>query len=60
MLPPMKVEIVRSPRRRKTVTAEQHEGRVVVRLPAGLTRAEERSWVEVMVGGSSGVSAWSG
>ena len=43
MLPPMKVEIVRSPRRRKTVTAEQHEGRVVVRLPAGLTRAEERS-----------------
>jgi predicted metal-dependent hydrolase len=46
----MKVEIVRSPRRRKTVTAEQRGGRVVVRLPAGLTKAEERSWVEVMVG----------
>jgi predicted metal-dependent hydrolase len=46
----MNVEIVRSPRRRKTVTAEQREGRVVVRLPAGLTQAEERSWVEVMVG----------
>jgi predicted metal-dependent hydrolase len=46
----MKIEIVRSRRRRKTVTAEQREGRVVVRLPAGLTKAEERSWVEVMVG----------
>jgi predicted metal-dependent hydrolase len=46
----MRIEIVRSPRRRKTVTAEQRGGRVVVRLPAGLTRAEERSWVQVMVG----------
>lgn len=45
----MKVEVVRSPRRRKTITAEQRDGRLVVRLPAGLTRAEERSWVEVMV-----------
>lgn len=45
----MKVEVVRSPRRRKTITAERREGRVVVRLPAGLTRAEERTWVHTMV-----------
>jgi predicted metal-dependent hydrolase len=45
----MKVEVVRSPRRRKTVSAEQRGGRVVVRLPTGLSRAEERTWVQVMV-----------
>ena len=45
----MKVEIVRSRRRRKTVTAERRPGRVVVRLPAGLTRSEERTWVDRMV-----------
>jgi predicted metal-dependent hydrolase len=45
----MKVEVVRSPRRRKTVTAERRDGRVVVRLPAGLSRAEERTWVDRMV-----------
>jgi predicted metal-dependent hydrolase len=45
----MKVEIVRSRRRRKTVTAERRADRVVVRLPAGLTRSEERSWVHRMV-----------
>lgn len=45
----MKVEVVRSPRRRKTITAEHREGRVVVRLPAGMTRAEERRWVHRMV-----------
>ena len=45
----MKVEVVRSPRRRKTITAEHRQGRVVVRLPAGLSRAEERRWVHRMV-----------
>jgi predicted metal-dependent hydrolase len=45
----MKVEVVRSPRRRKTITAERRDGRVVVRLPAGLTRAEEQGWVDRMV-----------
>jgi predicted metal-dependent hydrolase len=45
----MKVEIVRSRRRRKTVTAERRAGGVVVRLPAGLTRSEERTWVHRMV-----------
>jgi predicted metal-dependent hydrolase len=46
----MQVEVVRSPRRKKTVSAEQRGDRVVVRLPAGLSRAEERTWVEAMVG----------
>ena len=45
----MKIEVVRSPRRRKTITAEHREGRVVVRLPAGLSPAEERQWVDRMV-----------
>jgi predicted metal-dependent hydrolase len=45
----MKVEVVRSPRRRKTITAEQRGNRLVVRLPAGLSRSEERNWVRRMV-----------
>jgi predicted metal-dependent hydrolase len=45
----MEVEVVRSPRRRKTVSAEQRDGRLLVRVPAGLSPAEERSWVETMV-----------
>ncbi len=45
----MKIEVVRSPRRRKTITAEQRGNRLVVRLPAGLSRSEERSWVQRMV-----------
>lgn len=45
----MKVEVVRSPRRRKTVSAEQRDGRLLIRVPADLSRSEERSWVETMV-----------
>lgn len=45
----LKVEVVRSRRRRKTITAERRDGRVVVRLPVGLSRAEERRWVTQMV-----------
>jgi predicted metal-dependent hydrolase len=45
----VKIEVVRSPRRRKTITAERRNGAVVVRLPAGLSRAEERRWVDRMV-----------
>ncbi len=45
----MQVDVVRSPRRRKTITAERRNGRVVVRVPAGLTRAEERTWVDRML-----------
>lgn len=45
----MKVEVVRSPRRRKTVTAERRGRRVVVRLPTGMTQSEERRWVDEML-----------
>ncbi|HVM10961.1 MAG TPA: M48 family metallopeptidase [Actinomycetota bacterium] len=45
----MSVEVVRSPRRRKTVQAERRGRTVVVTLPAGMTRAEERHWVDTMV-----------
>jgi predicted metal-dependent hydrolase len=45
----MKVEVVRSPRRRKTITAERRDGGVVVRLPAGMSSTEERTWVHKMV-----------
>lgn len=45
----LKVEIVRSPRRRKTIEATREGNRVVVRMPATLTRAEQRKWVKEMV-----------
>jgi predicted metal-dependent hydrolase len=45
----MVVEIIRSPRRRKTITAEQRGRKLIVRLPAGMTAAEERAWVDRMV-----------
>lgn len=45
----LKVEVVRSPRRRKTVEAVRDGDKVVVMLPATLTRSEARRWVKVMV-----------
>ncbi|HZA60431.1 MAG TPA: M48 family metallopeptidase [Actinomycetota bacterium] len=45
----MKVEVVRSPRRRKTIQAERRGRKVVVLLPVDLTRSEERRWVRTMV-----------
>ena len=46
----LKVEVIRSPRRRKTIEAVKDGNRVVVMLPATLTRAEARRWVAEMVG----------
>lgn len=46
-LPP--VEVRRSARRRRTVTAFRDGGTVVVCIPAGFTRAQERAWVDRMV-----------
>ncbi len=43
------VEVRRSARRRRTVSAYRSEGRIVVLLPARLSRAEEQVWVERMV-----------
>ncbi len=45
----LKVEIIRSPRRRKTVEAVKEGNHVVVRLPATLTRSETRRWVKTML-----------
>lgn len=43
------VEVRRSPRRRRTVTAFREAGRLVVAIPDRFTRAEEREWVARMV-----------
>ncbi|GAB3991094.1 M48 family metallopeptidase [Nocardioides marmoraquaticus] len=43
------VEVRRSARRKRTVSAYRKDGRVVVLLPARLSRAEEERWVERML-----------
>jgi predicted metal-dependent hydrolase len=43
------IEVRRSARRRRTVTAYRESGRTVVLIPAAFTPAEERRWVAQMV-----------
>jgi predicted metal-dependent hydrolase len=43
------VEVRRSRRRRRTVSAYREGDRIVVLVPATLTRAQEAEWVETMV-----------
>ncbi|GAA0984698.1 hypothetical protein ENKNEFLB_03241 [Nocardioides aquaticus] len=43
------VEIRRSTRRRRTVSARRDGDRIVVLVPAGMSRGEERRWVREMV-----------
>lgn len=43
------VEVRRSHRRRRTVSAYRENGRVVVLIPARFTKAEEQQWVAAMV-----------
>lgn len=45
----LKVEVVRSHRRVKTVEASKEGNKVVVRVPASMTRAETNRWVREMV-----------
>lgn len=47
--PPAPVEVRRSSRRSRTVTAYRDRGTVVVCIPAGFTAAQERAWVTRMV-----------
>jgi predicted metal-dependent hydrolase len=47
-LPP-EVEVRRSARRRRTVSAYRDGDRTVVLIPARMTRAEEREWVAIML-----------
>ncbi|CAN5135742.1 MAG: M48 metallopeptidase family protein [Nocardioides sp.] len=42
------VEVRRSARRRRTVSAYRRDGRLVVLMPAGLSAAQERGWVDRM------------
>ncbi|MDQ1684531.1 MAG: hypothetical protein QOC82_1268 [Frankiaceae bacterium] len=43
------VEVVRSARRRRTISAERVGDRIVVHVPARMSRAEEAEWVAKMV-----------
>ena len=43
------VEVRRSRRRRRTVSAYRDGDRIVVMIPATMTRAQEAEWVETMV-----------
>lgn len=43
------VEVRRSARRRRTVSAYRQGERIIVLVPASLTRAEEAEWVDTMV-----------
>jgi predicted metal-dependent hydrolase len=45
----VKVEVVRSPRRRKTVQAREVNGILRVSIPATMTKADEERWVREMV-----------
>src|SRR3954471_24198820 len=49
--PPLQtaVEVRRSARRRRTVSAYRDGDRTVVLIPARMSRAEERRWVALMV-----------
>ena len=47
--PPMPVEVVRSPKRRKTVSATVVDGRIVVRMPTWMTKAQEEEYVAALV-----------
>ena len=44
-----RVEIVRSARRRRTISAEERDGVVRVLMPAGMTEEEESHWVAEML-----------
>lgn len=44
-----RVEVVRSAKRRKTVSAREVDGVIRVSIPASMSRAEEAKWVDEMV-----------
>jgi predicted metal-dependent hydrolase len=44
------VEVRRSHRRTRTVSAYRKDGKVIVMIPARFTRAEESAWVDTMLG----------
>ena len=48
-LAPLEVEVIRSAKRRKTVSASIVGGKVVVRMPTYMTKAEEEEYVATLV-----------
>src|SRR3954452_4639117 len=44
------VEVRRSHRRTRTVSAYRKDGKVIVMIPARFSRAEETEWVDTMLG----------
>jgi predicted metal-dependent hydrolase len=44
------VEVRRSAKRTRTVSAYRKDGKVIVMIPARFTRAEEAEWVDTMLG----------
>src|SRR3954451_8946488 len=46
---PSEVEVRRSRRRTRTVSAYRQDGKVIVLIPARFSRAEEAQWVETMI-----------
>lgn len=47
--PAMEVEVVRSAKRRKSVSARVVDGRIVVRMPQWMTKAQESEYVTALV-----------
>jgi hypothetical protein len=50
LLAGLSVEIVRSTRRRRTISARLEGDRLILQVPAGLSAAEEQSWAEKLGG----------
>jgi predicted metal-dependent hydrolase len=48
-LAPLPVEVVRSSKRRKTVSASIVDGKIVVRMPTHMTKAQEAEYVAALV-----------
>lgn len=49
LVPPFTVEVIRSAKRRKTISAQHVDGVLRVSIPARCTAAEEDAWVSEMV-----------
>jgi predicted metal-dependent hydrolase len=46
--PPDRVVVIRSPRRRRTISAQRRNGVIEIRLPTGMSFDEEQMWIERM------------
>lgn len=44
-----KIRIIRSPRRKRTIQAQQKHGELWIYLPSGMTQSEESSWIHKMI-----------